>query len=444
MVKMATTKPNKITLRSYQVGFGDCFLMTFHYKKFDRHILIDFGSTGIPKTSESKKKGADKLMTRVAKDIHKQCGGKLHAIVATHRHADHISGFATDGKGAPGTIIADCDPDVVVQPWTEHPRANPVTGKVSSPNGNKSLAFGMALRDMHAISGAVLQEVNLRGKALLGPKLHGELSFLGQDNIKNRSAVQNLMDMGRGKNKQGKKKKAVYAHFGSSSGLATVLPGVKVTVLGPPTLEQTKTIKKMAKTDEDEFWHFQAVAGQFVTKPQAQLFKNAQTFEPSRKPPSTRWFINRMQSIRGEQLLSIMRALDSVMNNTSLILLFEVNGKKLLFPGDAQIENWSYALQQEKVQKLLEDVDLYKVGHHGSLNATPKSLWKLFRKRSTKKSADRLQSIVSTMAGKHGTAPKTEVPRKPLVETLLKESNYFTTQELRGVNNIRKDFEIEL
>ena len=64
---MATTKPNRITLRSYQVGFGDCFLMTFHYKKFDRHILIDFGSTGIPKTSESKKIGADKLMTRVAK-----------------------------------------------------------------------------------------------------------------------------------------------------------------------------------------------------------------------------------------------------------------------------------------------------------------------------------------------------------------------------------------
>ena len=89
---MATTKPNKLTLRSYQVGFGDCFLLTFHYPKFDRHILIDFGSTGIPKSSESKKKSADKLMTRVAKDIQAQCGGKLHAIVATHRHQDHIKG----------------------------------------------------------------------------------------------------------------------------------------------------------------------------------------------------------------------------------------------------------------------------------------------------------------------------------------------------------------
>lgn len=440
---MATSKPNKITLRSYQVGFGDCFLMTFHYAKFDRHILIDFGSTGIPKSSESKKKGADKLMTRVAKDIREQCGGKLHAIVATHRHADHISGFATDGKNAPGTIIAECDPDVVLQPWTEHPRANPITGKVSGANGNKALAFGLALHDMHAISEAVLRETQLRGKALLGQGLHAQLSFLGEDNIKNLSAVQNLMDMGRGKNKQGKAKKAVYANFGSSSGLASVLPGVKVTVLGPPTLDQTKTIRNQAKTDEDEFWHFQAVAGKFVTKPQAQLFRHALKFDASRKPPSTRWFINRMQSIRGEQLLGIMRALDKAMNNTSLILLFEVNGKKLLFPGDAQIENWSYALEQKKVQKLLEDVDLYKVGHHGSLNATPKSLWKLFKKRSTKKSANRLQSIVSTMSGKHGSPPKTEVPRRPLVDALDKESNYFTTQDLRGVKNIRKDFVIE-
>lgn len=439
---MATIKPKKITLSSYQVGFGDCYLMTFHYPKFERHILIDFGSTGVPKTSESKRKSADKLMTRVAKDIQQKCGGKLHAIVATHRHQDHISGFATTGKNPPGTIIASCDPDVVIQPWTEHPNANPITGKVKSST-SKQFAFGLALQDMHAISAAVLHEVELR-KGVLGQQLHRELSFLGEDNISNASAVRNLMEMGRGKNKQGKTKKAVYVNFGSESGLKSLLPGVKVTVLGPPTLDQSKEIKSMARTDEDEFWHFQAVAEGFVTKPRAKLFGKAQTFPASRMPPSTRWFINRMKKIRGEQLLGIMRALDKVMNNTSLILLFEVGGKKLLFPGDAQIENWSYALDQPEIRELLTDVDLYKVGHHGSLNATPKTLWNLFKKRATKKTPDRLQCVVSTMAGKHGSPPKTEVPRRPLVEALKKETEFFTTQDLRGVNNIRKDFVIQL
>lgn len=433
---MANNKPNKLTLRTYQVGFGDCFLLTFHYKKFDRHVLIDFGSTG------TKKSMGEKLMTRVATDVHKECGGKLHAVVATHRHKDHISGFTTTGgKNAPGTIIASCDPDVVIQPWTEHPKANPITGKVKNSN-SKQFAFGTALRDMHAISAAVLDEVERR-KSMIGQQLHRELSFLGEDNLSNLSAVKNLMAMGSGKNKEGKAKKSVYVNFGSKSGLESILPGVKIKVLGPPTLDQTEEIRTMKSKDEEEFWHFQAVAGQFATKPSARLFRGAATYPESRMPPSTRWFIDRMKSIRGTQLLGIMRALDKVMNNTSLILLFEVGGKKLLFPGDAQIENWSYALSKPAVRKALEGVDLYKVGHHGSLNATPKSLWKLFKNRSTKAKPGRLQSIVSTMAGKHGSPPKTEVPRRPLVEALTKETDFFTTQDLKR-NNIRKDFIIDL
>src|SRR3984885_8383923 len=62
-----------------------------------------------------------------------------------------------------------------------------------------------------------------------------------------------------------------------------------------------------------------------------------------------------------------------------------VDPLKLLFPGDAQIENWQFALQQNKYRSLLSSVNLYKVGHHGSRNATPKSLWKLFKNKSEKK-----------------------------------------------------------
>ena len=432
---MAATKPKKLTLRAYQVGFGDCFLLTFHYPKFDRHVLVDFGSTGQPKSA------GDKLMLRVAKDIASECGGKLHAVIATHRHRDHISGFSTQGgKNASGTIIAQCDPDVVVQPWTEHPDADPKTGKLKPSNKNE-FAFTSALQDMHELSAAVLVEADRR-KSVLGPRLHQQLTFLGEDNLTNASAVKNLMEMGRGKNKQGKNKKAQYVHYGSKSGLESVLPGIKTIVLGPPTLAQSEEIRTMRSKDEDEFWHFQAMAGNFVSKRNSKTFRGAPTYAAASMPPATRWFIERMKGIRGEQMLSIMRALDKVMNNTSLILLFQIGKKKLLFPGDAQIENWSYALSKAKDKKLLADVGLYKVGHHGSLNATPKTLWNLFKNRSTKAKNGRLQTVVSTMAGKHGSPPKTEVPRQPLVAALKKESDFFTTQDLKGAKNIRKDFVI--
>ena len=41
---------------------------------------------------------------------------------------------------------------------------------------------------------------------------------------------------------------------------------------------------------------------------------------------------------------------------------------------------------RQDVRKLLADVDFYKVGHHGSLNATPrKLLWEAFTKRKGRK-----------------------------------------------------------
>ncbi|HEX3149623.1 MAG TPA: hypothetical protein VHR66_16225 [Gemmataceae bacterium] len=423
------SKPKSLTLRTYQVGFGDCFLLKFKYATEDRHVLVDFGSTGQPKDA------GDQLMLRVAKNIAETCGGKLNAVVATHRHKDHISGFATNSAGtASGDIIAKLKPDVVVQPWTEDPDAKPdATRATHISKRNRSLTA--ALSDMHAFSQAVLDEVDRRGVAF-GPHLRGQLGFLGEDNLANKSAVENLMSMG---------KKNVYVNFGTDSGLEDVLPGVKTTVLGPPTLEQTDTIRKQRATDQNEFWHLQAAAGQSFTASGKSPF--APRYHYADRPPHTRWFIPRMDALRGDQLLQLVRALDKQMNNTSVILLFEAGDKKLLFPGDAQIENWSYALEQAEkkptLKQKLESVNLYKVGHHGSLNATPKSLWKLFEHKGSAHEHDRLQTVVSTMAGKHGSVGSgTEVPRSKLVDELKKQSDFFTTQSLKK-KDLFHDVEID-
>ena len=83
------TQPSKVTVRMYNVGFGDCFLLTFHYEAplKNQHILIDFGSVG-----------GKVDMKGIAREIRKACDGKLYAVVATHRHKDHISGFS-DKRG---------------------------------------------------------------------------------------------------------------------------------------------------------------------------------------------------------------------------------------------------------------------------------------------------------------------------------------------------------
>jgi hypothetical protein len=405
----------------YNVGFGDCFLLTFPYASGgDRHLLIDFGSHPRPAGAPSG------FMEAIARDIAARCQGGRLAVVATHRHADHIAGFATRGGKASGDIIRALKPDIVIQPWTEHPTA----ARDAHAPALRAAARGFhrSLAAMERFAAAFVQ--GLDGLPRHVPRrLRERLAYIGEDVIKNKSAVENLMTMGR--------RKARYVHAGRASGLATFLPGVKIHVLGPPTLAQAPDIRAYAKESED-YWLRRrqiALAGRASAKGrgEAGLFARAQRRPAGKAPAHATWFIERMRRAYADELLGIVTVLDKVLNNTSIILLIEVAGQKLLFPGDAQLENWSYALT--KYRKLLQGVTVYKVGHHGSLNATPRRLWTLLTAGDTAAAPDAFTTLLSTLPDVHGGEDDrpTEVPRRTLVDALKARSRYHSTLDGPGV-----------
>ena len=63
--------------------------------------------------------------------------------------------------------------------------------------------------------------------------------------------------------------------------------------------------------------------------------------------------------------------LEQSVNNTSLFFVLEVGGLRLLFPGDAQYGAWEHVRNNPEAMNLIRDADFYKMGHHGSHNATP-------------------------------------------------------------------------
>jgi hypothetical protein len=414
-----TAKPSgPPTVRMYNVGFGDCFLLSFPYGSASvgpRHLLIDFGSHPLPV-------GAPKgFMERIAEDIQTQCQGGRLAVVATHRHADHISGFATNGKGTgSGDIIRALKPDIVVQPWTEHPQAAQDAHKPALRLA--ALGAHKSLEEMQRYAAALVPQL-LRLPAFIPRDIRLQLTYTGQDVVKNQEAVENLMTMGRRKPK--------YVYAGSTSGLETFLPGVKIHVLGPPTLDQAPSIASYAKSSP-EYWLRRRQMALRAARPAGRgrdgaPFPQAQRRSRGNVPAHARWFIARMRQAFAEEMLGIVTELDGVMNNTSVILLFEVAGQKLLFPGDAQLENWSYALT--KYRTLLNGVTVYKVGHHGSLNATPKTLWRILTEGDTAVPSAQFRTLMSTLGDVHGgkAGRPTEVPRGPLVDELKHKSRLTTT-----------------
>jgi hypothetical protein len=461
MARRRGPRPRGLRIRVYAVGFGDCFLLTFDYRTGPRHVLIDFGSTA------AARKGTPLDLT-IAEDIARVTEGKLHAIVVSHRHADHLSGFTPrKGKG-PGDIIRKCARDaVIIQPWTEDPALAPTATGPRTRRGRRALAFAAtrSLEAMHEVATVIARRagnIDLSGveaeaeraapspdpaavlpsraqpapaALAVGEGLRETLRFLGETNLKNLAAVKNLMTMSTPSRRH-------YVHFGGRSGLETVLPGVRVDVLGPPTVEQSAEILKERRVDQTEFWMLAAAATNMSTATSRRLFPGERLVAGGAAPRPARWFVRRVRAIHAQQLLELVRIVDDALNNTSVILLFTIGRTRLLFPGDAQIENWQYALKlsprSKAIRKALATVDLYKVGHHGSRNATPKTLWGGFKNRRKG-----LRTLMSTKAGKFPGRPGsgTEVPRETLKQALTSETRLTNTQDLPGT---RKEFFVDV
>ena len=402
--KAAGTKQGERSLRvrMYRHGLGDCLLITLPKsdgKPF--YIMIDCGIVvGSPNPS---------IMEDVVQSIIADTNGFVDILVVTHEHYDHVSGFAIAHdlfaeKPTPGKLAAG----QVWFAWTEDP----------------SDALGNRLRE----------ERNKRKQKLAAlvssPRMQGASPAM-VDHIDN---VLGFFGMAKGKEKA--EGKAKVAGTGPAmtfvGGLAPVrycrpsdkpitLPeveGVRIYVLGPPPDE--KSLKKTdSKTEVYHLANMGAAHSFFMTLDDSEQDKveRYQPFEPEaryalkdmEKPGDgsgsspdrhLRFFAdyyfgptrgaNKDQSWRRidgtfmDAAAEFALQLDSATNNTSLVLALELvgSGKVLLFVGDAQVGNW---LSWQNVQwqldanttvtasDLLRRTVFYKVGHHGSHNATAKA-----------------------------------------------------------------------
>ena len=449
------TVPVSVEVRMYNVGLGDSLLLTFHSRsgsKSEVHrILIDCGSTG-------RNAGDGPNLKQVATEIVKDCGGRntrIDAIVVTHRHQDHMSGFG----GVSGEILVDnLRPQSIIQPWTENPYTdNP---QMEASDRDKAAAdYVLSLRDAQQLTDSILKEILVRRENGMDRKTDEAAIFYCQKNLpfaealtfkkamesddellgglnvetlKNVDAIRNLQNWSwkSGNHTQ----KPTHRYIQKDDSLTLGIPGLSVKVLGPVGPNHWEQLDRKGSHLKDELWRkLQALrrTNQNNT-PQAKekyvsfeedrgaygvpsIFPDAPQFSDGEfEKDNVRWLREKLDLLRGDQLLQFVTTLDRHINNTSVVLLFEFGGFRMLFPGDAEVASWQEIVKDEKAAAALKKVDLYKVGHHGSGNATPvKSLWeKLIADRNKDHP---LHCVLSTQTTKFPNS----IPNKNLLATML-------------------------
>jgi hypothetical protein len=409
-------RPASVSVRMYQVGFGDCFLLSFRYRdETERHMLVDFGTTSRPQGSPT--------ALATARSIAERTDGRLDVLVVTHRHRDHLSAF---GARNTGDILAQLKPQLIVMPWTEDPDAD--ANAIEPANrlllGAISNSFGFAAA------------VNARTPQT-GLGAQSELVRAARQQLANASAVASLAAAAQ-------QAQTVYTHADEASAQARIaefLPGVEVGILGPPTPQQWPEVQHQ-RAANPEYW---MVATQLLKRFYAAdslrpVYDDLDdevglplptTYRDDDPPPGpARWIAARLRRHELAAMTNIVRWLDDALNNTSLIMLIQAAGKRILLGGDAQIENWGWALAKAKADRSLRyrlaNIDLYKVGHHGSRNGTPRSLHELWV-QARRRDRPRMVALMSTRAGVHGKTDATAVPRRTLIDALMQVADVYST-----------------
>jgi beta-lactamase superfamily II metal-dependent hydrolase len=364
-----------ICVRMYNVGFGDAFLITYPGLEHEHRILIDCGSIA----------SGGHPMHAIVGDLMRRCadpsaGARIDVVIATHRHKDHISGFAND---AWKTVSVG----EVWMPWTENPEDSEASS-IRERQQRVALALSQTLEVSPATS-----PLNAYREAILnatGNEQSMERLLRGFAGVRRRRYLPESRDLG----------EVVESEH---------LPGVRAHVLGPSRSEALirdvdppagKSYLGMAEHRRSD----QAAESLFTARWQLNKRQFEKSYSHLRVSANV---TNAIQDVASSSDPLLAASLDRAINGTSLVLVLEIDGKYLLFPGDAQWGTWSQILSTDVATRLLAKTSLFKLGHHASHNGTPIEFVEKYL-------PERTPSLVSTRSMINWP----EIPRVPLLEAL--------------------------
>lgn len=395
-----------VAVRMYRQGHGDCYLLAIPNAAENGdpvHVLIDCGY----------KPGSQKFIdppteaTDILKHIQESTGKKLDLVIVTHEHQDHVNLF-TKKKRNGKTYFGEMDIRNAWFAWTESP-SDRLAKKLRRKHGDQLLQLIEARNQLANFSAAGEDDSMVKQlDALLSLEFGGE-----QDEFDRPAMGTAARDPTQSLNKQGLK--LIKDQVGRnveylSPGQSLLVPDTKVRayILGPPRRENLLTDEDPVGSESfpgDRSGSHGLSFGAAIRSDIEQSPPFAVEYSISKRAALARKHFREhygksgtgindekgtaaadnadWRRVDGDWLNaagSLALKLNTGVNNTSLVIAFELPESKrvLLFVGDAQRGNWiSWDDKpclvdgtEVTARDLLGRTVLYKVGHHGSHNAT--------------------------------------------------------------------------
>lgn len=399
--KKMMVKKSLIRIRMYNVGFGDCFLLHIPTPEGERRMLIDCGHH-----TSGPGKFTDKQLVQQIKDDLK--GQGLDVVVATHRHQDHISGFGET------TLWQDIPVEEVWLPFTADPDAAKEDPALQAWNGLMEAARGLWDPD-DKLTAAAARALEARSE-----EERKEAEFMLWNARANAPGIANLLSgMRRADGRPAKRRFLPAARRKYPSKFTTtVLPGVTVHVLGPPTDSAARRKRKVPATwglDDGSF----AGAGEALEP----LFSDEWRIPPDKLPKRKPFIKRSLLQIRefNDDLLYAAKALEGFLNGESLVLVVEIGKARLLLTGDAEVGAWTTILENADALAIASGATLVKIGHHGSHNATPLVFIREHLARA-------VPALISTQKGEGQF--RNGIPLKALLDEMTKRGMPFVRSDV--------------
>ncbi len=391
------------TVRMYRQGHGDCFLLALPRDGGGEavYVLVDCGyKPGSPAYL------GGRTIDDVVKHVGEATGWHLDLVVVTHGHQDHVNGFWRETSNP----FARFRVDEAWMAWTEDPAdalANELRGRrrdllLGLLAARRRLAAAAGDQDpvLHRVDGLLATELGGDGES---PEEAERFAAGGPARSVNERAMQRVRDKaraGRG---------VRYLVPGEGPRAVPGSAGVRAYVLGPPRDEAL--LRDEAPAGDEAFptgshargLSFRAAVagagkgaapfssrhcvpmeraldepGSFLVRHYGREGDGVDDRDHVEVPPDAPWRRIDDEWLRSAEGMAL--ALNTGVNNTSLVLAFELprTRKVLLFVGDAQRKSWvSWPRCEWKengatvtARDLLGRTVLYKVGHHGSHDAT--------------------------------------------------------------------------